>query len=122
MLPIYFKPKAFSTNVVLRENGNFTNDKKENLINICTHTDSPIIISKSLKIRSTLNLSSPVNKQSKIAIASGCDTKTTENKIQIGENGGILLYPIENPNDDNYINNKNRENLFSVDDDTPRHE
>ena len=55
MLPVYFIPRAFNTEVTLRENGN--NYKSyENIINICTWSDNTVFVSNKLDIRSTLSL------------------------------------------------------------------
>lgn len=55
MLPVYFIPRAFTTEVTLREGeNNYTS--LENIINICTWCNNSIFVSNKMDIRSTLSL------------------------------------------------------------------
>ena len=122
MLPIYFIPRAFSTDVTLRNAGsNYVNT--ENIINICTWSDNSVFVSKKLDVRSTVSLKIKV-----ITIVSGGQKNTIQNTPQAS---GILQFPIENPNDDYFFNKDNNKYsidkdpnkfLFDPNDDTPRHE
>ena len=55
MLPIYFIPRAFETEVTIRDKGNIVSSI-ENIINICTWTDNYVYVTKNVDIRSTLLL------------------------------------------------------------------
>ena len=55
MLPVYFIPRAFSTEVTLRDNGN-NYTSIENIVNICTWTNDTLFVSNNLDVRSTLLL------------------------------------------------------------------
>lgn len=120
LLPIFFIPKAFRTNVLIRKDGVFTNELKD-LINITTFSDSQILVTNNLIVRSTINLINPVEKKSKVVIISGCNPKSTTNTIS-GDNIKILSYPIENPNDDKFFNLRNKHDLFDPNSTIPRHE
>ena len=53
-------------------------------------------------------------------IISGCSPSTVDNTVDGDE---ILIYPIENPNDDHFFNYRNSEKLFDpAITDKPRHE
>lgn len=131
MLPVYFIPRAFNTEVTLRENGN--NYKSyENIINICTWSDNTVFVSNKLDIRSTLSLkikdTISQNNISLITIVTGGQKNTIQNTPQAN---AILQYPIENPNDDYFFNKDNNKYpinntidqfLFSTEDERPRHE
>jgi hypothetical protein len=55
MLPIYFIPRVFETEVTIRNKGNI-DSSIENIINICTWTDNYVYVTKNVDIRSTLLL------------------------------------------------------------------
>ena len=125
-LPVHFVPYSFSTtNIYINEGGNISRQEK-NIINITTDTtlsnkvSGNTYVSKEFIARSSLHLiDSESKKQSRIAIASGCSPAVTEQKAKCD---GILMYPIESPNDSTYFNNQNRLELFDVNSDIPRDE
>jgi hypothetical protein len=82
MLPIYFIPRAFTTDVTIIENENKSIQTK-NIINICTWTNNSVFVSKKLDLRSTLNLKikNPEEQKNKsiITIVSGGQRNTLEN-------------------------------------------
>ena len=131
MLPVYFIPRAFSTEVTLRDNGN-NYTSIENIVNICTWTNDTLFVSNNLDVRSTLLLKIKDTQEQKnkslITIVSGGQKNTIENTPQAN---AILQYPIENPNDDYFFNKDNNKYpidntlnkfLFDANDPTPRHE
>lgn len=127
-LPVHFVPYTFSTqNVLTISNGNILRETKD-IINVCTDTtltnyaSGNIYVANEFIARSTLQLidsSETSKKKSKIAIAYGC-SNTDDNEKADCE--GILLYPIESPNDSTYFNNKNTLKLFQSDNPKPRTE
>ena len=125
-LPVHFVPYSFLTsNIYINEGGNISRQEK-NIINITTDTtlsnkvSGNTYVSKEFIARSSLHLiDSESKKQSRIAIASGCSPAVTEQKAKCD---GILMYPIESPNDSTYFNNQNGLGLFDVDSDIPRDE
>ena len=124
-LPVHFVPYAFQTSIINTIAGNVIKEQK-NIINICTDTtitnyaSGNTYVSESFIARSSIHLiDSSEKKKSKIAIAYGCHTTDDNQKADCE---GILLYPIESPNDSTYFNNKNTLNLFDVDDSRPRTE
>lgn len=123
-LPAHFIPYAFTTpNVYFNEKGNITRETKD-IINICTDTTlsnvatGNIFVCNEFIARSSLHLLDSDNKKkSKIAIAYGCQNTDDNQKADCK---GILLYPIESPNDSTYFNNKNKLELFNSDNSKPR--
>ena len=116
MLPVYFIPRAFETEVTLRESGN--NYKSfENIVNICTYSNNSVFVSKKLDVRSTLSLKIKNEKEqnniSLVTIVTGGQKNTIQNLPQAN---AILQYPIENPNDDYFFNKDN--NKYSINDTT----
>lgn len=120
-LPIVFVPKAFKTNVLIKKPQSGAEGREEkDLVNLTTYSESDIHISSSFTARSTIRLTNPENKISKLMIISGCSPNTVGNTVTGDE---ILIYPIENPNDDHFFNYRNRHDLFdSTITDKPRHE
>lgn len=131
MLPVYFIPRAFATNVTLRKEGN-NYTSLENIINICTWSNNSIYISNKMDIRSTLSLKikKPDDQKniSLLTIISGGQKNTTS---EYPHANSILQYPIENPNDDFFFNKDNNRYtidnnpnkfLFDENSDVPRHE
>lgn len=111
ILPIYFIPKAYTKQVYLKSKQEDGFYQTKDIINIVTKvSDSGLTyVSNSFTGRSTLILSNPIEKQSKLVFALGCDRVSTDSNINCEK---ILLYPIEAPNDDQFFNNKNKLNLF----------
>ena len=124
-LPVHFVPYSFLTsNIYINEGGNISRQEK-NIINITTDTTLSNVsgntyVSKEFIARSSLHLiDSQYKKQSRIAIASGCSPAVAE---QRAKGDGILMYPIESPNDSTYFNNKNGFELFDKNSNIPRDE
>lgn len=133
-LPITFQPRAFQTNVTRRDTT--TGIDKSNIPYDVLHIATLIgknggsegkgflYVSDSLKCRSTLFLTRSDYelendyRHSNLIILSGGKV-SSDKKIQ---GDGILLYPTESPNDDNYFNNKNEFDLFNPESSIPRHE
>lgn len=122
MLPIYFIPRAFETEVTIRDKGNVTSNI-ENIINICTWADNFVYVTNNVDIRSTLSLKikdvSDQGNKSLITIITGGQKNTIENVPQAT---GVLQYPIENPRDEFFFNHNNINNLFDPNDSRPRFE
>ena len=120
-LPIVFIPKAFSTNVLLKkqESGAEVREFKD-IVNLTTYSDTDIHISTKFTARSTVRLINPKDKISKLMIISGCSPNTLNTTVDADK---ILIYPIENPNDDHFFNYRNSEKLFDpAITNKPRHE
>lgn len=127
-LPVHFVPYSFSTqNVYFNNDGNSIRETKD-IINICTDTtitnyaSGNTYVSNEFIARSTIQLldsSETSKKKSKIAVAYGCSTTDDNEKADCE---GILLYPIESPNDSSYFNNKNGLGLFDPNNPKPRTE
>lgn len=125
-LPIHFIPYSFSTSdIYFNIDGNSIRETKD-IINVCTDTTITNYASGNTYVcnefiaRSSLHLINHENKKkSKIAIAYGC-SNTDDNEKADCE--GVLLYPIESPNDSGYFNNKNGLNLFDENNPKPRTE
>ena len=117
VLPIWFIPKAYTTQILIN---NGFKDKKD-IINICTKIDDGglTFVSNSLTNRSTLLLSKPQGKKSQLTFVLGCKKTSASQTVECKS---ILLYPIEAPNDDDFFNNKNKYWLFDPKDNTPRHQ
>lgn len=127
-LPVHFVPYVFSTpNVLTISEGNMIRETKD-IVNVSTDTtitnyaSGNTYVSNEFIARSTIQLldsSETSKKKSKIAIAYGC-SNTDDNEKADCE--GILLYPIESPNDSTYFNNKNGLGLFDPNNSKPRTE
>ena len=120
-LPIVFVPKAFNTNVLLKkqESGAEVREFKD-IVNLTTNSDTDIHISTKFTARSTVRLINPEAKISKLMIISGCSPNTLNTTVDADK---ILIYPIENPNDDHFFNYRNSEELFDpAITNKPRHE
>lgn len=120
-LPIVFIPKAFSTNVLLKkqESGAEVREFKD-IVNLTTYSDTDIHISTKFTARSTIRLINPKDKISKLMVISGCSPSTLDTTVDADR---ILIYPIENPNDDHFFNYRNSEKLFDpAITNKPRHE
>lgn len=111
LLPIWFIPKAFSREVLLKNTYGNDYSQKKSIINIVTKVDDGGItyISNSLTNRSSLILSNPQENRTQLVFALGCTENGDSPTINCQS---ILMYPIEAPNDDEFFNNKNKFNLF----------
>ena len=132
ILPITFQPRAFETLTIERNQKTGVDFEKEvDLLNVATligidgnEGQGDLFVSDTMKMRSTLILTRKNNedeidcRHSLLRILSGGEPSVSSLSI---EGTGWLLYPSESPNDDNYINAKNRWRLFSEEDDTPRY-
>lgn len=135
LLPIYFIPKAFTTDIQTKGESMLFTQKKA-IINMVTKVDAYTFVSNELTVRSgvIIKKSTEDDKKSVFTIATACDLTSNDSFVKTQQ---ILLYPIEAPNDNQYFNNKNklitdvawdnsnnnnRKHLFNPNDKTPRHE
>lgn len=129
-LPITFQPKAFESSIIKRNSNGVDLMENCDIIHITTligknggtEGKGNLYVSDSLKCRSTLLLSRDDNEResdyrhSNLIINSGC--RTLDKKII---SDGILAYPSDSPNDDNYFNSKNKFSLFDSNNSKPRY-